>query len=155
MEPPELPSCRAIVGCLLSFPTAPSHRAQLSHFVRSDADAVQKDNGPLHNANPINTPYHKLNMSLFGGTALAIAYTSDPWAAKPEEMTVISVNYTSPWRRLVEYQIPEGLPPCPKGGCICTWNWIHTRKNGEGYGNEIVSFNRVRHARTRVARQEE
>lgn len=93
----------------------------------------------MHNANKINTPYNKLNQSLFGGTALAIAYESDPYKVKPEDMTVISVNATSPWYRLVDYQIPEGLPPCPKGGCICTWNWIHTRMNGEGYGSEIVS----------------
>lgn len=97
------------------------------------------EHGPLHTANKYGTPYNKLNVSLFGGTALAIAYESDPYKVNPEDMVVISVNYTSPWFRLVDYQIPEGLPPCPKGGCTCTWNWVHTRMNGEGYGNEIVS----------------
>jgi hypothetical protein len=100
------------------------------------------EHGPLHTANKYGTPYNKLNVSLFGGTALAIAYESDPYKVNPEDMVVISVNYTSPWFRLVDYQIPEGLPPCPKGGCTCTWNWVHTRMNGEGYGNEIVSTDR-------------
>ncbi|BEI86858.1 hypothetical protein CcaverHIS002_0702040 [Cutaneotrichosporon cavernicola] len=97
------------------------------------------DRGPLHTANNYGTPYNKLNVSLFGGTALAIAYESDPYKVKPEDMVVISVNYTSPWFRLVDYQIPPSLPRCPKGGCICTWNWIHTRMNREGYGSEIYN----------------
>ncbi|CAK9782491.1 hypothetical protein CC85DRAFT_209427 [Cutaneotrichosporon oleaginosum] len=97
------------------------------------------EHGPLHTANEYGTPYARLNVSRFGGTALAIAYESDPYKVKPEDMVVISVNHTSPWFRLVEYRIPPGLPPCPKDGCICTWNWIHTRMNGEGYGNEIYN----------------
>jgi len=55
-------------------------------------------------------------------------------------MTIISVNYTSPWFRLTDYHIPENLPPCPEGGCICTWNWVHRAGNGEGDGEEIVRF---------------
>lgn len=81
-----------------------------------------------------------MNASNFGGTALAIAYTSDEKALKPSNMTVISVNATSPWTRLVTYRIPEGLPPCPEDGCLVTWNWIHLALNGEGYGPEIVSL---------------
>jgi len=53
-------------------------------------------------------------------------------------MTIISVNYTSPWYRLTDYAIPADLPPCPDGGCICTWNWVHLAGNGEGDGEEIV-----------------
>jgi hypothetical protein len=39
--------------------------------------------------------------------------------------------------------MPADLPPCPAGGCICTWNWIHTANNynaagrTEGYGSEF------------------
>lgn len=100
---------------------------------------MQDDTGPLHNVNPINTPYDKLNMSLFGGTALAIAYTSDEKTVKPADFAIISVNYTSPWYREVDYDIPATLPPCPDDGCLCTWNWMHRHKNGEGYGSEFVS----------------
>jgi hypothetical protein len=53
-------------------------------------------------------------------------------------MTIISVNYTSPWYRLTDYAIPANLPECPEGGCICTWNWVHLAGNGEGDGEEIV-----------------
>lgn len=62
--------------------------------------------------------------TLFGGTTLAIAYTSDVKALQPSDMTVISVNYTSPWAKDTVYQIPQ-LGTCPEGGCLCTWNWIH------------------------------
>lgn len=81
-----------------------------------------------------------VNVKAFGGTALGIAYTSDVNALKPNDMTIISVNYASPWNRQVSYQIPAGMPPCPSGGCICSWNWIHRAGNGEGYGEEIVRF---------------
>lgn len=90
----------------------------------------------MHNANKIGKP---LNASLFGGTAIAIAYTSDVAALKPEDMTIISVNSTSPWTRLTNYDFPKNLPPCPEGGCLCTWNWIHLSKNGEGYGAEMYN----------------
>jgi hypothetical protein len=70
---------------------------------------------------------------------LAIAYTSDVKAVKPSDMTVISVNTVSPWYRDTDYKIPAGLPACPSGGCLCTWNWIHLANHGEGYPYEIVS----------------
>jgi hypothetical protein len=73
----------------------------------------------------MNTFGQPPNISWFGGTALAIAYTSDANALQPSDLTVISVNYTSVWWRQTEYQIPSGLPSCPEGGCLCTWNWIH------------------------------
>ncbi|KAL7423042.1 hypothetical protein Q5752_002341 [Cryptotrichosporon argae] len=94
------------------------------------------DTNPLHNANKFGQP---LNVSLFGGTALAIAYTSDVNALKPSDMTVISINYTSPWQRETIYQIPAGLPACPANGCLCTWNWIHQQNHKEGYGQEIYN----------------
>lgn len=55
-------------------------------------------------------------------------------------MTIISVNYTSPWYRLTDYAIPADLPECPDDGCICTWNWVHLAGHGEGDGEEIVSL---------------
>jgi len=105
----------------------------------------QNDKGPLHNANNFGAP---LNRSLFGGTALAIAYTSDVENLKPNNMTIISVNLTSPWTREVTYWIPADLPPCPKGGCLVTWNWVHLTLQKEGYGAEIVSSGCVRSDRS-------
>ena len=77
-------------------------------------------------------------MQYLGGTALAIAYTSDVKALHPHDLIVISVNHTGVWTRETEYRIPCGLPKCPAGGCLCTWNWIHQAGHGEGYGEEIV-----------------
>jgi hypothetical protein len=84
-----------------------------------------------------------VDYSKFGGTALAIAYTSDVASLQPNDMTVISVNEFSVWERVISYDIPAGLPPCPPGGCLCTWNWIHQSSAQEGYGNEIVSHSRT------------
>lgn len=80
-----------------------------------------------------------LNRSAFGGSALAIAYTSNWTTVQPNDMTIISVNHTGPWYRLTDYSIPADLPPCPEDGCICTWNWVHLAGHGEGDGEEIVS----------------
>jgi hypothetical protein len=38
--------------------------------------------------------------ALRGGTAISIAYTSDFASLKPEDLTVISVNYTSVYDRV-------------------------------------------------------
>lgn len=93
--------------------------------------------GALHTTNRFNNS--NVDPSRFGGTALAIAYTSDVASLQPSDMTVISVNHYSPWTREISYAIPAGLPPCPAGGCLCTWNWIHQSSNGEGYGQEIYN----------------
>jgi hypothetical protein len=79
-----------------------------------------------------------IDPELFGGTALAIAYTSDVASLQPNDMTVISVVQQSIWTREISYAIPAGLPACPPGGCLCTWNWIHRAGSGEGYPFEIV-----------------
>lgn len=92
--------------------------------------------GPMHTANRGGQP---IDNSKFGGTYIAISYTSDINAVQPGDMTVISINSTSPWQRETVYKFPAGLPKCPEGGCICTWGWNHLRNNGEGYGSEIVS----------------
>jgi hypothetical protein len=79
------------------------------------------------------------NISYFGGTSLAIAYTSDISTIQPSDLTVISVNYSSVWWRETAYEIPAGLPSCPSGGCLCTWNWLHEADHTEGYGSEIYN----------------
>ncbi|WVQ80688.1 hypothetical protein IAT38_002793 [Cryptococcus sp. DSM 104549] len=93
--------------------------------------------GALHNMNPLGADPDK---GLFGGTCLAIAYESDERKVRPEDMTVISCNHTSPWWRVTEYKVPAGMPRCPEVGCLCTWNWVHQAAHGEGYGSEIYSI---------------
>lgn len=92
--------------------------------------------GALHTANQYGKP---TNRDLFGGTYIAISYTNDIHALKPEDMTIISVNWNSPWTREARYEFPKGMPKCPPGGCLCSWGWIHTKLHGEGYGDEIYN----------------
>jgi hypothetical protein len=99
------------------------------------SDTDEQGEGALHTTNRFG---QSVSVKAFGGTSLGIAYTSDINSLRPNDMTIISVNYASPWTRQVAYKIPAGMPPCPSGGCICSWNWIHRAGNGEGYGEEIV-----------------
>lgn len=64
------------------------------------------------------------------GTAIGIAYTSDENTVQPEDFVVISVLKKSGYDRDVEYSIPEFLPLCPPGGCLCLWDWIHGPEHG-------------------------
>jgi len=108
---------------------------------RTDAQPIHAcgGEGALHVVNNLFNSTKGLNTTWFGGTALAIAYTSDITKVKPSDMTVISVNTVSPWYRNTDYKIPAGLPACPSGGCLCTWNWIHQANHGEGYPYEIYN----------------
>lgn len=31
---------------------------------------------------------------------------------------------STPWKRVVNYDVPKAMPPCPQGGCICAWGWV-------------------------------
>lgn len=91
------------------------------------------------------------DISKLGGSAIAIAYKSDPKTVKSSDFTVVSVNYRSAWERVAYYAFPAGMPECPPEGCLCTWNWLHTSNNlrnppapageaqSEGYGFEIFN----------------
>ncbi|PRP75356.1 hypothetical protein PROFUN_05667 [Planoprotostelium fungivorum] len=58
------------------------------------------------------------------GCALAIAYKSDRYSVTPQDFIVFSVVHDCPVRQLQTFQIPP-MPPCPPGGCECTWLWIN------------------------------
>lgn len=73
------------------------------------------------NMHTINDYGKTPNLEYLGGTAIAIAYTSDANAVKGEDFTVISVNWASPWYTRPTFPMPRGMPPCPPGGCLCTW----------------------------------
>ncbi|TEB40115.1 hypothetical protein FA13DRAFT_55262 [Coprinellus micaceus] len=57
------------------------------------------------------------------GTVLAISYASRVQDTSDINLSVISVAYNTPWRRLANYSIPL-LPPCGVDGCICAWGWV-------------------------------
>ena len=42
---------------------------------------------------------------------------------------------STPWNRRATYQIPAGMPKCPKGGCTCAHLWV---PKGCGQGNMCV-----------------
>jgi len=63
--------------------------------------------GPLHTADAWASP----NPIDVKGCGIAIAYQSDVSLIKPEDFAVISVNYTCPWSKDVDFQIPSDLPP--------------------------------------------
>lgn len=67
---------------------------------------------------------HATNHSNAQGTAFAIAYESDLSKIKMEDFVVFSVLRHTPWHRLATYQVPAGMPACPKGGCTCAHLWV-------------------------------
>ncbi|KAI9731217.1 MAG: hypothetical protein M1834_005410 [Cirrosporium novae-zelandiae] len=66
---------------------------------------------------------HAQNESMTQGTAWAISYESELEKVTMENLVVFSVLEHSPWKRLVTYEAPAALPPCPEGGCTCAWLW--------------------------------
>lgn len=80
--------------------------------------------GAMHTDDKWNTPVNQLKD--VKGCGLSIAYKSDANDLVPEDFTVISTNYTCPWFKHVDFQIPADLPPCPPGGCHCMWGWVHS-----------------------------
>lgn len=75
---------------------------------------------------------HTQNQSRAAGTAFAIAYTPNITQVTEENLTVFTVRYYTPWKRLTSYDVPASMPACPPGGCICVWGWV---PNGCGEPN--------------------
>ena len=74
--------------------------------------------------------YHTTGFDDLKGCALAITYKSNVSDVQPEDFTVFSVNQTCVWSRFTEFSVPERMPPCPNGKCICAWFWIHSQDSG-------------------------
>jgi len=81
--------------------------------------------------------YHTNGLNDLEGCSLAIAYKNNVTDVQPEDFTVFSVNQTCVWTRFTEFQVPARMPPCPEGGCICAFFWIHAPDSGgeENYMN--------------------
>ncbi|TFK24632.1 hypothetical protein FA15DRAFT_619053 [Coprinopsis marcescibilis] len=79
-----------------------------------------------------NPNLHAQNQSRAAGTAFAISYESDIKKVTPENLVVFSVRHNTPWKRVVWYDVPAGMPACPTEGCICAWGWV---PNGCGQPN--------------------
>ncbi|ELU44209.1 hypothetical protein AG1IA_01761 [Rhizoctonia solani AG-1 IA] len=74
--------------------------------------------------------FHTNGISGLGGCGLAIAYKNDVHAVKPEDFAIFSVNYRCVWNRFTKFDVPEKLPECPGGKCICSFFWIHREDSG-------------------------
>lgn len=84
-----------------------------------------------------NGALHAADEDDLKGCALSIAYKSDINQVTTEDLTVFSVQPRCVWTRLTDFEVPQNMPPCPPGGCICAWNWIHGTERLEGYEREI------------------
>ncbi|KAG9316126.1 hypothetical protein JVU11DRAFT_3803 [Chiua virens] len=74
--------------------------------------------------------YHTTGINDVKGCALAIAYKSDASQVQPADFTVFSVNHTCVWNRYTDFGVPQKMPPCENGKCICSFFWIHSADSG-------------------------
>lgn len=129
---------------------------------------ASSEGGDIRDPNDLDTPcpkspttaFHTHGLDELEGCALAIAYKNDARAVQPEDFTVFSVNHTCVWTRFTDFQVPQRMPPCPQGGCICAFFWIHSPKGGgeENYMNGFKcnvtgSTSNVPLAKPKVARR--
>ncbi|EIN04012.1 hypothetical protein PUNSTDRAFT_108851 [Punctularia strigosozonata HHB-11173 SS5] len=99
-----------------------------SYWPSSQGGDVRQGDSPCPNSP--TSAYHTNGIDDLKGCSLAITYKSDPNDVQPEDLAVFSVNQTCVWTRFTDFQIPAEMPACPEGGCICTWNWIHSPDSG-------------------------
>ncbi|KAK4195416.1 WSC domain-containing protein [Triangularia verruculosa] len=78
----------------------------------------------VNNPDGLGGPLHTQNETRATGTALAISYNSNLADVNMENLVVISVAPNTPWKRVVNYDIPADLPPCAPGQCYCAWLWV-------------------------------
>lgn len=120
-------------GAFLELPAGGSLPAKIA------CDKGVADNGG-ENACPHDyNSLHVEDESKVKGTALSIAYTSDENSVQPTDFAVISVDFDSPFKVDVNYQIPQNLPECPEGGCLCMWGWVHDASRGADE-NYLIMF---------------
>jgi len=116
------------------------NKGATSFFASSDGGNIINPNN-IHDVCPGSpiSEYHATGPDDLTGCALAIAYKSEVADVTPEDFAVFSVNQTCVIDRLTGFQVPERMPPCPPGGCICAWFWIHSPDSG-GEQNYMNGF---------------
>ncbi|OCH94830.1 hypothetical protein OBBRIDRAFT_788832 [Obba rivulosa] len=103
-------------------------KSATSFFNSSGGGNIQNGNDPCPGSPP--SEYHTTGESDVKGCALAIAYKSNVTEVQPGDFSVFSVNQTCVWNRFTDFQVPSRMPPCPPGGCICAFFWIHSPDSG-------------------------
>lgn len=94
-------------------------------FFNSSSGGDVRDGDNVCPGSPLTT-VHAINASDVKGCALAITYQSNETNVQPEDFAVFSVNQTCVLNRFTDFAVPENMPACPEGGCICSWFWIHS-----------------------------
>jgi len=114
------------------------NKGATSYFASSDGGDIRDPNNP-NNVCPGSTSeeYHTKDVNDLMGCGLGIAYKDNVTLVQPEDFTIFSVNQTCVWTRFTDFQVPARMPPCPNGGCICAFFWIHSPLSGgeENYMN--------------------
>jgi hypothetical protein len=114
------------------------NKGATSYFASSEGGDIRVPGNPNEVCpNSPSVAYHTNGIDDLEGCALAIAYKDDVNQVTPEDFTIFSVNQTCVWTRFTDFFIPERMPACPPGGCICAFFWIHSPKAGgeENYMN--------------------
>ncbi|KDQ59091.1 hypothetical protein JAAARDRAFT_175802 [Jaapia argillacea MUCL 33604] len=104
------------------------HKAATSYWASSDQPSFSNGNDPCPGSPP--KQYHTKDKADTKGCGLAIAYKSNVNLVHPEDFTIFSVNHTCVWTRFTDFQVPQKMPPCPAGGCVCAFFWIHSPDSG-------------------------
>lgn len=104
------------------------NKGATSFFASSEGGDIRNGDDPCPGS-PMSE-WHTNGINDLFGCSLAIAYKSNVSEVQPTDFTVFSVNQTCVWTRFTDFQVPEKMPPCPEGGCICAWFWIHSPDSG-------------------------
>jgi len=120
-------------GDVFDLPAGQTATAEIACTKGATSFFASADGGDIRNASNPNDvcpgspmiQYHTQGFNDLEGCSLAIAYKSDVKDVQPEDFTVFSVNQTCVWTRFTDFKIPERMPRCPDGGCICAFFWIH------------------------------
>ena len=103
------------VACNKALTTYGNDPSQQNGIYACDGPLPNGGIGAMHTTDAWQSP----NPTDVMGCGLGIAYESDATKVQPGDFAMISVNYTCPWFKDVDFQIPADLPPCPEGGCTC------------------------------------
>lgn len=125
---------KAQVACNKALTTFGQNPAQQTGIWACEGEAEENGTGARHSTDKLGTP----NPVDVKGCGISIAYVSDENEVQPEDFTVISTNYTCPWFKHVDFQIPSDLPACPSEGCLCSWGWIHSIDGGSQQNYHLV-----------------
>jgi hypothetical protein len=95
-----------------------------SYGGRKTSDMATGEDTPKDDNKECLGPLHATNINDAAGSAFAISYNSEIKDVTLENLVVFSVLYNSPFYRKGEFKVPEKMPACPPGGCMCAWLWV-------------------------------